>query len=301
MNKHVHKAMALMGAVLLTLTACQSSAEGSKEKSPASPSHLATHTDLSAAPSDVQSKDTEAKKGEKGYKQPEDLKGQKLSVQAGTTGEDYAIELSGRDAVSSFEKYIDAILELRQGKVEACVMDGEPAKLIVAGNPDLVILEKPLGVENYAIAVKKGNGELLQKVNAVIKEEKEAGRIEASVSAYIQDEESAAASLDFNEGGEGQLKVGTEAGFAPYETYVGDKIAGSDIQLAATLAKAMNKQLQVEDMAFDSLLMALQNGQVDLVIAGMTVNEERSKVVDFSEPYFEAKQVVVIRKDDLAH
>ena len=58
----------------------------------------------------------------------------------------------------------------------------------------------------------------------------------------------------------------------------------------------MGRQLQVEDMAFDSLLSALDTGVVDFVAAGMTATEERRQSVDFSDPYYSSKQVVILKK-----
>ena len=55
-------------------------------------------------------------------------------------------------------------------------------------------------------------------------------------------------------------------------------------------------KLEVVDMAFDSLIPALQSGTIDFIAAGMSVNEERKKNVDFSETYFESEQVIIVRK-----
>ncbi len=288
--KHIYSTGALLLAMTLMLAGCSKTAE--KQNS-------STQSDLGQTVHVSKSEQGESSEETKGqYKIPQDLKGQKLSVQAGTTGEDAAKTLSDEKQISAFEKYADAITELKQGKVEACIMDGEPAKLIVEQNDDLMILDEALTSESYAIAVKKGHDALLKVINEVIQKQKDAGEIEKMVAAYIEDEEKAASELNLGELGEGKelLVMGTEAGFAPYESWIGDQIAGSDVWLAAECAKAMGKSLKVEDMAFDGLLSALENGQIDLVAAGLTVNPERQKVVDFSVPYFEAKQVVVIRK-----
>ena len=236
----------------------------------------------------------------KAFATPDDLKGLKLSAQQGTTGQELAEELSGKDQVSAFEKYADAITELKQKKVDGCVMDGSPAKLIVEANPDLVIMSETVAAEQYAIAVQKGNSELLETIDAVIAELRAEGQIEKWVTAYLEDEEAAAATLTFNEDATGgEIRLGTESGFAPYESRIGDKIAGSDIHLGLAIAQKLNKKLIIEDMAFDGLLAALQNGTIDFVAAGMTVNEERKQSVDFSVPYYDEKQVMVIRKEDL--
>lgn len=92
----------------------------------------------------------------------------------------------------------------------------------------------------------------------------------------------------------GVLVVGTSADFPPFE-YVNKSgaIVGLDIDIANAIAKELGVKLEVKDLSFDALISALQGKQVDLVIAGMTITPERSKVVDFSVPYYNASQAVI--------
>ncbi|WP_249435894.1 ABC transporter substrate-binding protein/permease [Paenibacillus sp. Marseille-Q4541] len=98
------------------------------------------------------------------------------------------------------------------------------------------------------------------------------------------------------------LVLGTSADFPPYEfhkTIDGkDQIVGFDIEIAKAIAKKMDAELVIEDMGFDSMLPALQSGRVDLVISGMTPTEERRQSIDFSDPYYKARQVVLVRSED---
>ncbi|ABV88710.1 basic amino acid ABC transporter substrate-binding protein [Shewanella pealeana] len=97
------------------------------------------------------------------------------------------------------------------------------------------------------------------------------------------------------------LVVGTNASFPPFE-YVGgasgDEIMGFDIDLAKQIAKDAGKTLKVENMNFDSLIVALNAGKVDFIASGMTITPERQASVDFSEPYYEATQMVLVNKDN---
>ncbi|MGQ9855237.1 MAG: basic amino acid ABC transporter substrate-binding protein [Fervidobacterium sp.] len=95
----------------------------------------------------------------------------------------------------------------------------------------------------------------------------------------------------------GKLVIGTEPTFPPFE-FVDEKnqVVGFDIDIANELAKRLGVKLEVVNLPFDSLIPALQQGKIDLIIAGMTITEERAKVVDFSKPYFEANQAIVVRK-----
>ena len=94
-----------------------------------------------------------------------------------------------------------------------------------------------------------------------------------------------------------KLIMVTEAGFAPYEYHDGSGIVGVDVDIAREIAAAMGKELEIKDVAFDSLINELNSGKADFAAAGMSITEERKKEVDFSIEYVSSKQVVVVRKD----
>ncbi len=99
----------------------------------------------------------------------------------------------------------------------------------------------------------------------------------------------------------GTIVFGTNAEFPPFE-YVGgegvvDGFDGIDMAIAKKIAEDNGKTASINNMEFDSLLLALQNGQIDAVIAGMTITDERKEAVDFSEPYYTATQVMIVKDD----
>lgn len=93
---------------------------------------------------------------------------------------------------------------------------------------------------------------------------------------------------------EGKLTVGTEAGFAPYEYLVGDQVAGVDMDIVQAIADKLGVELEIQNMDFDGALVAVQQGKVDLVAAGVSVDETRAKVMDFSTNYVDSTEVVVV-------
>lgn len=100
----------------------------------------------------------------------------------------------------------------------------------------------------------------------------------------------------------GELVVGTSADYPPYEFHTEidgvDTIVGFDIAIAQNFADALGVELKVVDMPFDSLLIGLGKGEFDLVMAGMTANDERRKAADFTDVIFANDQIVMIRKED---
>lgn len=100
----------------------------------------------------------------------------------------------------------------------------------------------------------------------------------------------------------GKLVLGTSADYPPYEFHKSvngkDEIVGFDIEIAKEIAKDLGVTLEVKDIKFDGLLAALDQGNVDLVLAGMSPTDERKKSVDFSKVYYQSKQSLVIRAAD---
>lgn len=91
-----------------------------------------------------------------------------------------------------------------------------------------------------------------------------------------------------------KIYVGTEAGFAPYEYMSGGQVVGVDMDIAQAIADALGKELVIKNMDFDGALNAVQQGQVDFVAAGVSVDEERQKVMDFSHNYVDSSDVVIV-------
>lgn len=99
-----------------------------------------------------------------------------------------------------------------------------------------------------------------------------------------------------------KVVMGTNAEFPPFEYKaekgIVGKFSGVDVAIANEIAHEMNVKLKIENMPFDSLLLALPTGKVDFVAAGMTANDKRRESVDFSIPYYNATQYIIVREDD---
>ena len=96
----------------------------------------------------------------------------------------------------------------------------------------------------------------------------------------------------------GKLHMSTNAEFPPYEMIADDgSFEGIDVEVAQAIADKLGLELVVDDMDFDAALLAAQNNQSDMVMAGVTVTEERQKVMDFSDSYATGVQVVIVKED----
>ena len=95
----------------------------------------------------------------------------------------------------------------------------------------------------------------------------------------------------------GKLIMSTNAAFPPYEMVADDgSFEGIDVEIAGAIAKKLGLELVVDDMDFDAALLAVQQGKSDIVMAGVTVNEDRKLVMNFSDTYSKGVQVVIVKE-----
>lgn len=111
-----------------------------------------------------------------------------IGTQSGTTGFLYASEDFGDEKVKGFAKTTDAIEALKNGQVDCVMLDNEPAKALVAANPDagLSILDTAYAVEDYAIAINKDNSDLMTQINTALAELKADGTLQGIIDKYIK-------------------------------------------------------------------------------------------------------------------
>lgn len=95
-----------------------------------------------------------------------------------------------------------------------------------------------------------------------------------------------------------KLYVGTNAEFPPFEYLDKGDIVGFDIDLVKAIGNKLEMDVVIKDMSFDGLIPALETNKVDVVIAGMTATDERKIAVNFSNPYYTANQVIILKDDN---
>ena len=116
---------------------------------------------------------------------PDDISGKVVGVQLGTTGDIYVSDMSDV-TVERYNKRFEAVQSLLTDKIDAVVIDQEPAKVFVSENEGLVILEEHFTDEDYAIAIAKDNTELVEAFNDALAALKESGKLDEIIGEYIQ-------------------------------------------------------------------------------------------------------------------
>lgn len=221
-----------------------------------------------------------------------------VGVQQGTTGDIYCSDDLGDKHIERYSKGYEAVQALLQGKIDAVVIDDQPAKVFVAQNKGLTILSTEYIQEDYAIAVNKDNKELTEAINGALKQIKADGTFKQIVDYYIGHEDGAKPYEKKDvERPNGKLVMATNAAFEPYEYCdAAGNIVGLDVDMMQAVCDVLGYTLYVEDMEFDSIIAAVVSGKADVGVAGMTVTEDRLKSIDFTDSYYTGLQVIIVKE-----
>ena len=160
------------------------------------------------------------------------------------------------------------------------------------------VIEVDLTDEEYAFGVDKNQPELLEEVNAFIKEIKEDGTLDEICDKYFGGAEPTPVESAKLDESKDQLVVATNAAFEPFEYTKGDAFVGIDMELAALLAKKLGKELVIQNMDFDAVCLSVGQHKCDIAIAGLTVSDDRKEHVTFTDSYYRASQRLIVRSDD---
>ena len=160
------------------------------------------------------------------------------------------------------------------------------------------VIDYQLTSEEYAFAVNPKDTALLEKVNAFLTEIKGNGKFDEVVGHYFGEGSPVEITSAKEDSSKDQLVVVTEPGFEPFEYTSGDKYVGIDMELAKMLADSLGKELVIKPIDFDSIFQTLNTDGADIGMAGITKNEERAKLVTFSDSYYNAAQKLIVKSND---
>lgn len=233
---------------------------------------------------------------------PDDLDtpGIRIGVQLGTTGHVFADENFGEAEVIPYDTNSDAILAILGGDVDAVIMDNLPALEFVAQNYGSIRqLDELLTHEAYGISLALGSP-YTALFNDALNTLRDNGTLDAIINYWAAGYpgtsryESPPGTTHPN----GTLLMGTNADFPPFEFWEYGEIVGLDPDLARAIGDLLGYEIEIVDMDFAGIILAVQTGQVDFGMAGMTITEERLEQVDFTQGYFLAGQSIIVRVGD---
>ena len=160
------------------------------------------------------------------------------------------------------------------------------------------VIQVDLTDEEYAFGVDKTQPELLESVNAFIKQIQDNGTFDEICNKYFGDgTPTPVASAAYDESKD-QLVVATNAAFEPFEYTQGDSYYGVDMEIAAALANYLGKELVIQNMDFDAVCLSVGQQKCDIAMAGLTVRPDREEYVAFSTSYYVASQRLITLSSD---
>ena len=162
------------------------------------------------------------------------------------------------------------------------------------------IIDTDLTSEEYAFGVDKSQPELLEEVNIFIAQIKSDGTFDEICSHYFGNGTPVAVKSAEYDPGKDQLVIATNAAFEPFEYTNGENYYGIDMEIAALLAEHLGKELVIQNMDFDSVCLSVGQQKCDIAMAGLTIKEDRKEYVNFSDPYYNAAQKLIVKSNDTA-
>lgn len=174
------------------------------------------------------------------------------------------------------------------------------------------VIDVKLTDEEYAFAVQKGDAEMLSQLNSFMSEIKANGKFDEVINKYFSGgTPTAVASASTMKTDGSQLIVATNATFEPFEYKVGENYYGIDMELMAMFAEKLGKELYIYNMEFDAVCLSVsaaggtytdengnevtqKGGVCDVAAAGLTVSNDRKEILDFSDSYYQASQMLIV-------
>ena len=226
------------------------------------------------------------------------LDGKEFAIPTGTVADQLVLSKLPNAKFKYFNSVMDAALAVKAGKADATAYDEPILKNIAAKNSGLSVMKEMITVDNYGFAVRLQDRELKSTIDTVVRELKADGTTEKMMQRWFPKTGNPAPMPEIpTEGGNGVLRLGTASVTEPFSFVDGSgKIVGYDIELARHVARKLNKRLEIVNMDFGGMIPALISGKVDMIAACITITEERSRQVLFSEPYYIGGIAALIRE-----
>ena len=226
------------------------------------------------------------------------LDGKEFAIPTGTVADQLVLSKLPKARFKYFNSVMDAALAVKAGKADAAAYDEPILKNIAAKNSGLTVMKEMITVDNYGFAVRRQDRELKNTIDTVVSELKQNGTTNRMMLRWFPKTGNPAPMPDIpSAGANGVLRLGTASVTEPFSFVDGSgKIVGYDIELARYIAKKLDKRLEIVNMDFGGMIPALISGKVDMIAACITITDERSKQVLFSEPYYVGGIAALVRE-----
>jgi ABC-type amino acid transport substrate-binding protein len=229
------------------------------------------------------------------------LAGKRIGVQSDTTGQSYAEENKPEGAeVVAFDDTVGLFGALESGDIDAILQDFPVNAYRTISDDSVEVVERYETDEQYGFAVEKGS-ELKAELDAALQTVRDDGTYDLIFAKYFPEDGEAGPGPDASDvEGSRTLKVCSDIPYPPMEMEGegprGLAYTGFDIDLLDAMAAEMDANLEILAVGFDGILGNLAAGTCDVVASSVTITEDRLEEVDFTEPYFDAEQSLLVKK-----
>ncbi len=168
------------------------------------------------------------------------------------------------------------------------------------GTGNVRVIDISLSDEEYAFVVNKGDDALRADVNRLLSEMRQNGKMDEIINNYFGDGTPKKIKSAGRDTSKPQLVVATATGFPPFEMYdvTDDTYSGVDMEIAYYIAESLGRELVIQDQLFESVVQSVESGLCHIGMAALTVTPAREEIVTFTNSYYNASQVLVVRSGD---
>ncbi|MDH4140497.1 MAG: transporter substrate-binding domain-containing protein [Coriobacteriia bacterium] len=245
-----------------------------------------------------------------GIRSVDDLKdGDKVGVQSGTTGEQWArenLETEGIEVVV-YDDILAAFAALQAGDVVGVIND-IPISLDIAKDParGVEVVQEIQTDENYGFGFNKENTALRDAVNWALAEVIASGEYDTIYEKWFAEKPMSipAAEATAEEPADapktltsGKILIGSDTAYPPFENVEDGETVGFDVDMMKAIGEKLGLEIEFKTYKFDALITGLQSGtEFDMTASAMTINDDRKQSIDFSNPYISSNQSLAVKK-----
>ncbi len=235
------------------------------------------------------------------YSTLDDLKKKRFAIFTGTVYDGYVTRTFPEAQVLRFETTPDMILALKSGKADVMLIDLVSAEIILKQNPVLGILENDFFDTDAGIGFSKNEPELRARFNEYLDEIRSDGTYDEIFRRWFVENPDMVKMPDIPASTSGPRYImGVAVDDLPFIAFINGQHVGFDIEIMKRFALDQNIRIDIMTMEFSALVPALASGKVSIITDGIAITEERSKLVDFSNPYVVSKTAAVVLKSKMA-
>ncbi|MDR0927416.1 MAG: ABC transporter permease subunit [Ignavibacteria bacterium] len=238
-------------------------------------------------------------KDDKGFKSAADLADKRIGVLVGSVYENYAILHYPKAIVSYYDTRPDVLVAIENGKCDGAMFPDDMVPTILREHPNISILEDNLIYDDLGFAFAKSNKKLLEQFNTFIRELQSQDELKNIYDGWRNNFNTMPDPVLKGDGSAGTIILGTTGIDIPNSIVRNGVLVGYDIDIFYRFASRYNYKVVVEKINFGGLIAALTSGKIDVIGSGMIITPERSKMVNFSEPYAKKRIAMLALKKNI--